>query len=172
MANIEDYLQWRGDLTFQERPFNEIDNLILAVMSYSDIDDILTEEDEMVPLPELRDRYFERHTREEVSARKTLIFPIWSGPPDSVRRFGTWATFWMWIFRSGPVATAREAISLSMRPPSADRRSRAGLPTSTIMTVPGSQDLFSLKKDIRESGTGSTPSFRRTVSSGSSCTVM
>lgn len=76
MANIEDYLQWRGDLTFQERPFNEIDNLILAVMSYSDIDDILTEEDQMVPLPELRDRYFERHTREEVSERKTYTGPI------------------------------------------------------------------------------------------------
>ena len=53
MANIEDYLRWRGDLTFQERPFNEIDNLILAVMSYADIDDILTEEDEMAPLPDL-----------------------------------------------------------------------------------------------------------------------
>ena len=28
MANINDYLQWRGDLTFVERPFNDVDNVI------------------------------------------------------------------------------------------------------------------------------------------------
>ena len=30
MANILEYLDWRGDLTLLERPFNEVDNLILA----------------------------------------------------------------------------------------------------------------------------------------------
>ena len=30
MANILDYLIWRGDLTLAERPFNEVDNLILS----------------------------------------------------------------------------------------------------------------------------------------------
>ena len=30
MANILEYLDWRGDLTLSERPFNEVDNLILA----------------------------------------------------------------------------------------------------------------------------------------------
>ena len=30
MANIFDYLDWRGDLTLSERAFNEVDNLILA----------------------------------------------------------------------------------------------------------------------------------------------
>ena len=36
MANILDYLDWRGDLTFSERPFNEVDNLILAEICYLD----------------------------------------------------------------------------------------------------------------------------------------
>ena len=36
MANILDYLDWRGDLTFAERPFNEVDNLILAEICYLD----------------------------------------------------------------------------------------------------------------------------------------
>ena len=36
MANIFDYLDWRGDLTFAERPFNEVDNLILAEICYLD----------------------------------------------------------------------------------------------------------------------------------------
>ena len=36
MANLLDYLDWRGDLTLQQSPFNEVDNLILAELSYLD----------------------------------------------------------------------------------------------------------------------------------------
>ena len=41
MANINDYLQWRGDLTFAERPFNDVDNVILAALSYLDFTGIV-----------------------------------------------------------------------------------------------------------------------------------
>lgn len=34
MATILDYLAWRGDLSFQQTPFNPVDNLILARISY------------------------------------------------------------------------------------------------------------------------------------------
>ena len=34
MASILDYLDWRGDITFAERAFNEVDNLLLAELSY------------------------------------------------------------------------------------------------------------------------------------------
>ena len=30
MANMMDYLDWRGDLSFAASGFNEVDNLILA----------------------------------------------------------------------------------------------------------------------------------------------
>lgn len=30
MANIMDYMDWRGDLSFEADEFNEVDNLILA----------------------------------------------------------------------------------------------------------------------------------------------
>ena len=40
MGNILDYLDWRGDLTFEQSPFNEVDNLILACFSYLDLDEI------------------------------------------------------------------------------------------------------------------------------------
>ena len=30
MANLMDYLDWRGDLTLEISPFNEVDALILA----------------------------------------------------------------------------------------------------------------------------------------------
>lgn len=36
MSNIMDYLEWRGDLTFDESPVNEVDNLIFCLLSYVD----------------------------------------------------------------------------------------------------------------------------------------
>lgn len=41
MANIYDYLAFRGDLTLAERPFNDVDNLILSALSYLDFTDIV-----------------------------------------------------------------------------------------------------------------------------------
>ena len=35
-----DYISWRGDLTFAQSPFNEVDNLILACFSYVNLDGI------------------------------------------------------------------------------------------------------------------------------------
>ena len=42
MANILDYIHWRGDLTFEERSFNEVDNLIFSEFAYLRLDRILT----------------------------------------------------------------------------------------------------------------------------------
>ena len=41
MANILDYLDWRGDLTLGQDPFNEVDNLILAELSFVDFGGIV-----------------------------------------------------------------------------------------------------------------------------------
>lgn len=40
MANLFDYLKWRGDLSFEQAPFNDIDSLILARLSYLPLDGI------------------------------------------------------------------------------------------------------------------------------------
>ena len=37
MADLMDYLDWRGDLTFSQSSFNEVDNLILAELSFVDL---------------------------------------------------------------------------------------------------------------------------------------
>ena len=34
MPNINDYIKWRGDLSFKESPLNEVDNMILSRFSY------------------------------------------------------------------------------------------------------------------------------------------
>jgi hypothetical protein len=41
MATLFDYLLWRGDLSFRASPFNEVDNLILAELSFVDFAEIL-----------------------------------------------------------------------------------------------------------------------------------
>ena len=33
-GNVLDYLNWRGDLTFAQDGFNEVDNLVLCIISY------------------------------------------------------------------------------------------------------------------------------------------
>jgi len=41
MANIFDYLEWRGDLDFSASPFNPVDNIILSQLSYLTLDGIV-----------------------------------------------------------------------------------------------------------------------------------
>ena len=41
MANLLDYLDWRGDLILRQSPFNEVDNLILAELSFIDFSGIV-----------------------------------------------------------------------------------------------------------------------------------
>lgn len=41
MSNLLDYLDWRGDLTFEVAPFNEVDNLIFSIISFVDFERIV-----------------------------------------------------------------------------------------------------------------------------------
>lgn len=41
MENILSYLKWRGDISFEERPFCEVDNLILSELAYLDFKGIV-----------------------------------------------------------------------------------------------------------------------------------
>ncbi len=44
MANIVDYIEWRGDLSFDVNPLNEIDALIFSQLSYINFKDIVPKE--------------------------------------------------------------------------------------------------------------------------------
>ena len=41
MANLINYIKWRGDLSFGRAPFNEVDNLALCMLVYNDFKDIV-----------------------------------------------------------------------------------------------------------------------------------
>ena len=62
MANLLDYLDWRGDLTLKQSPFNEVDNLILAELAFVDFNGIVPGPGEgpAVVLEEAAERYLER----------------------------------------------------------------------------------------------------------------
>ena len=66
MANLFDYLQWRGDVPFQADPFNEVDNLVLCELAYTDFDGIVPPDSPGVPLASAYEQYFALHSREEV----------------------------------------------------------------------------------------------------------
>ena len=41
MQSINDYLDWRGDLTFSASPFCEVDNLIFSMLAFIDFEGIV-----------------------------------------------------------------------------------------------------------------------------------
>lgn len=65
MANLMDYLEWRGDVPLAADPFGPVDNLVLAELAYVDFHGIVSETGDKVPLKEVRDTFYSTHTREE-----------------------------------------------------------------------------------------------------------
>ena len=62
MANVCDYVKWRGDLSIEQSEFNEIDNLILSRFSYFPFDKII-KENEVVTIKELSERFKKQDIR-------------------------------------------------------------------------------------------------------------
>lgn len=70
MANIMDYLRWRGDLSFEASAFNEVDNLILSELVYVSFFGIVPGVGEgETSLRSASERFFETYTVEEINAR-------------------------------------------------------------------------------------------------------
>ena len=63
MANLLDYLDWRGDLPLSAVPFNEVDNLILSELSYLDFGRVVPtpEQGGSITIEEAADAVFERY---------------------------------------------------------------------------------------------------------------
>lgn len=65
MGTIRDYIKWRGDLDFGSDGFNTIDNLILSVVSYVEMDGFFGKPSEMLSIGEIcgiffREKYDEK----------------------------------------------------------------------------------------------------------------
>ena len=74
MGNIMDYISWRGDLSFAQSPFNEVDNLILACFSYVNLDGIPAVSGQKgIELKKLVKEFKKLHTIKELEADKSFI---------------------------------------------------------------------------------------------------
>lgn len=89
MADLLDYIKWRGDLTFSQAPINEVDGLILSNMSYVDFSGIVPEHnwgekrpffflpwgsERTISIKEASEIYWSRHNEEEVKKEHPLTF--------------------------------------------------------------------------------------------------
>ncbi len=72
MANIFDYLEWRCDIPFSVDPFNEVDNLVLAELVYTDFKGILSMDGKEVSLQDACEVFFRKHTHEEILTNKSF----------------------------------------------------------------------------------------------------
>lgn len=72
MGNIFDYLEWRCDIPFDADPFNEVDNLVLAELAYTDFRGILSMDGREISLQEACEAFFRHHTHEEILASKSF----------------------------------------------------------------------------------------------------
>ena len=93
MANLLDYLDWRGDLTLDQAPFNEVDNLILAELSFVDFKDIVPgpDEGESVVLREAAEAFFAKFPQGEKIDMGVLVpgaIPEMLRKMADSRRFG------------------------------------------------------------------------------------
>ncbi len=67
MANMEDYLKWRGDITFKQSPFNEVDNLILSELAYIEI-----RNRKLITVKEAILNYLEKYSDKEIIQKFSL----------------------------------------------------------------------------------------------------
>ena len=74
MPNIFDYLHWRCDVPFSASPFNDVDNLILSELVYTDFGGVVPDDGSAVSLTEARDRFFGLHDRAEIEARTAYSY--------------------------------------------------------------------------------------------------
>lgn len=76
MANIFDYVQWRGELDITQAKFNEIDNLILSRVAYFPFDNIL-KQDEEITIKEAYERFkqFDIRKMEILQKEDIDLFP-------------------------------------------------------------------------------------------------
>jgi hypothetical protein len=70
MADLMDYLTWRGDLTMEQAPFNEVDGLALSMITYVDFAGVVPTESEGggIPLCEAVKAYFARNANKKDSS--------------------------------------------------------------------------------------------------------
>ena len=77
MANILDYLDWFGDIPFEQVPFNELDALVLAQLSYVNFTDVIPVIDsgESITVQDASNKFFDMYNKQDLYQARGLISP-------------------------------------------------------------------------------------------------
>lgn len=70
MANILDYIKWRGDISFDTSDFNNVDNLILSRFAYLPLDNLFKSKNEIITINQAYVRYINRVVEENKILQK------------------------------------------------------------------------------------------------------
>lgn len=75
MGTMLDYLNWRGDLTFAESPFNEVDGLLLSNLSYVEFQSIVASpwEDARISLKDAAEQFWDGENEKKILKEFSLI---------------------------------------------------------------------------------------------------
>lgn len=68
-----EYIEKYGDKSFTEQEFNEIDNVILSLVSYIDLTDIVPKNKDVITLEEAANKFFRKYSERQLSSN---IFSI------------------------------------------------------------------------------------------------
>lgn len=61
MSNAVDYIKWRGDLSFEAAPINEIDLFLFSQVCMVNYEDLVPDDESGVPLSKVAQGYFKTH---------------------------------------------------------------------------------------------------------------
>lgn len=70
--SIEDYLKYYKDLSWEEEPFNDVDNLILSLISYVELD-FAFEKKKILTIKEASDMYWNHFDKSTVDKNITMV---------------------------------------------------------------------------------------------------
>lgn len=75
MANVIDYIKWRGDLSFSVSPFNEVDSLIFTQLMYLDFREIVggMDSEKSISLAETGRQYFRKNSRKAIEEMPLVV---------------------------------------------------------------------------------------------------
>ena len=92
MGGIDEYIKWRGDLTFSQSPFNEVDNLVLAQLAYVDLKNIIPSagSGDNITLRQAALDFFDLYDEDELRNVKSFIrdAPFFMRQAAESERFG------------------------------------------------------------------------------------
>lgn len=78
MANILDYLDWFGNISFEQVSFNEVDALVFAQMSYLDLKDIVPplKSSNSLTVEQTAEAFFAHNNKESLYTQNGIINPL------------------------------------------------------------------------------------------------